>query len=52
MLILDAAWSHAGYLDKSELKTLRQADSMLSGHPTTALPFVDIASGSLGQVII
>jgi len=29
--------------------TLRQLDSDLEGHPTPRLPFVDVASGSLGQ---
>src|SRR5207245_6770653 len=28
---------------------LRQIDSDLEGHPTPRLPFVDVATGSLGQ---
>jgi transketolase len=43
--------ARAGYFDVSELKTFRQIDSRLQGHPTTheGLPGVRIASGSLGQ---
>lgn len=29
--------------------TLRKFDSDLEGHPTPRLPFVDVATGSLGQ---
>ena len=40
-----------GYFPIDELKTFRQIDSRLQGHPTTheKLPGVRIASGSLGQ---
>lgn len=43
--------ARAGYFDVSELKTFRQINSRLQGHPTTheGLPGVRIASGSLGQ---
>lgn len=43
--------AHAGYFEKSELKTFRKLNSRLQGHPTTHehLPGVRIASGSLGQ---
>ena len=43
--------AHAGYFDKSELKTFRQINSRLQGHPTTHehLPGIRVASGSLGQ---
>jgi transketolase len=34
---------------RDELTTLRQLDSDLEGHPTPRLPFVDVATGSLGQ---
>ncbi len=47
--ILYAAWSEAGYLPESELLNLRKIDSDLEGHPPTTLPFVDVATGSLGQ---
>src|SRR5690554_1479752 len=43
--------ARSGYFDVAELKTFRQIDSRLQGHPTThdGLPGVRIASGSLGQ---
>jgi transketolase len=43
--------ARSGYFDISELKTFRQIDSRLQGHPTTheGLPGIRIASGSLGQ---
>jgi len=49
--ILYAAWAEAGAFDRSELLTLRQLGSDLEGHPTPRLPFVDVATGSLGQGI-
>jgi transketolase len=49
--ILYAAWAAAGAFDRSELLTLRQLGSDLEGHPTPRLPFVDVATGSLGQGI-
>jgi transketolase len=47
--ILYAAWSEAGAIPKDELLHLREIDSDLEGHPTPRLPFVDVATGSLGQ---
>jgi transketolase len=47
--VLYAAWAEAGYLSADDLLTLRKIDSDLEGHPPTTLPFVDIATGSLGQ---
>jgi transketolase len=47
--LLYAAWAEAGYLDPSELLQLRKLESDLEGHPTPRLPFVDMATGSLGQ---
>src|SRR6266508_6234559 len=47
--ILYAAWAEAGAFDRRELLTLRQIGSDLEGHPTPRLPFVDVATGSLGQ---
>ena len=47
--LLYAAWAEAGLFDKSELVKLRTLSSDLEGHPTPRLPFVDIATGSLGQ---
>jgi transketolase len=47
--LLYAAWAEAGAFDRSALMTLRQIGSDLEGHPTPRLPFVDVATGSLGQ---
>jgi transketolase len=49
--LLYAAWAEAGAFDRGELLKLRRIDSDLEGHPTPRLPFVDIATGSLGQGI-
>jgi transketolase len=38
-----------GAITDSELMTFRQFGSRLQGHPTPALPWVDVATGSLGQ---
>ena len=47
--LLYAAWAEAGYIDPAELLQLRKLESDLEGHPTPRLPFVDMATGSLGQ---
>jgi transketolase len=47
--LLYAAWAAAGAFDRSKLLTLRRIGSDLEGHPTPRLPFVDVATGSLGQ---
>src|SRR5574341_1898595 len=47
--LLYAAWAEAGLFDKAELLKLRTLGSDLEGHPTPRLPFVDVATGSLGQ---
>lgn len=49
--ILYAAWAEAGAFDRRELLKLREIGSDLEGHPTPRLPFVDVATGSLGQGI-
>jgi transketolase len=49
--ILYSAWAEAGAFDRSELMKLRTIGSDLEGHPTPRLPFVDVATGSLGQGI-
>ena len=49
--ILYAAWAEAGLFPREELLKLRRFDSDLEGHPTPRLPFVDVATGSLGQGI-
>src|SRR3989441_7095042 len=47
--ILYAAWAEVGFLEREDLLKLRRIDSDLEGHPTPRLPFVDVATGSLGQ---
>ncbi len=47
--ILYSAWAEAGLFPREHLLTLRQLSSDLEGHPTPRLPFVDVATGSLGQ---
>ncbi|MGH3079677.1 MAG: transketolase [Gaiellaceae bacterium] len=39
----------AGVLSEEEFMTYRQFGSRLEGHPTPSLPWVDVATGSLGQ---
>src|ERR1051325_225039 len=47
--LLYAAWAETGLFPTDELLKLRQLGSDLEGHPTPRLPFVDVATGSLGQ---
>ena len=47
--ILYAAWAELGVISRESLLTLRRLDSDLEGHPTPRLPWVDVATGSLGQ---
>ncbi len=49
--VLYAAWAEAGVIPHEQLATLREIESDLEGHPTPRLPFVDVATGSLGQGI-
>ncbi|MFJ4965347.1 Transketolase [Streptomyces sp. ADI96-02] len=45
-------FSAAGAIEEDELlTTYRRAGSRLQGHPTPVLPWVDVATGSLGQGI-
>lgn len=45
-----AALAERGFFGKEHLKTLRQPDSILQGHPVKGkAPGVDMSSGSLGQ---
>jgi transketolase len=39
----------AGAISAEDLLTYRQFGSMLEGHPTPRIPWVDVATGSLGQ---
>jgi transketolase len=47
--LLYAAWAETGLFPVEELLKLRQFGNDLEGHPTPRLPFVDVATGSLGQ---
>lgn len=47
--LLYAAWAEAGLFPSTDLLKLRTLASDLEGHPTPRLPFVDMATGSLGQ---
>jgi transketolase len=49
--VLYTTLAHAGYFDKSELKTLRKLGSRLQGHPGKehGLPGIELSAGSLGQ---
>jgi len=49
--LLYAAWAEAGFVDRADVLRLRELDCDLEGHPTPRLPFVDVATGSLGQGI-
>jgi transketolase len=49
--ILYSAWAEAGAFPRADLLNLRKLGSDLEGHPTPRLPFVDVATGSLGQGI-
>ena len=47
--LLYAMYRAAGAISDEELMTYRKRGSRLEGHPTPALPWVDVATGSLGQ---
>jgi transketolase len=47
--LLYAMFKAAGAVSDDELLTYRQFGSMLEGHPTPIIPWVDVATGSLGQ---
>jgi transketolase len=47
--LLYAMFKAAGAITDEELMTYRQFGSMLEGHPTPLIPWVDVATGSLGQ---
>src|SRR5712691_346398 len=44
-----ALFKAAGAISDDELMTFRKLGSKLEGHPTPILPWVDVATGSLGQ---
>src|SRR5256714_2090486 len=47
--LLYSIFKAAGAISDEELLTLRKFGSRLEGHPTPVLPWVDVATGSLGQ---
>src|SRR6266536_4838863 len=47
--LLYAIFRAAGAIDEEELLTYRSFGSRHEGHPTPILPWVDVATGSLGQ---
>ncbi|MFF8277858.1 transketolase [Streptomyces lateritius] len=47
--LLYAMYRAAGVVGNDELLTFRRRGSLLEGHPTPRLPWVDVATGSLGQ---
>jgi transketolase len=47
--LLYSIYTVSGQISYEELMTLRQFGSRLEGHPTMKLPFVEAATGSLGQ---
>jgi transketolase len=47
--LLYACFKAAGAISDEELLSFRNLGSRLEGHPTPVLPWVDVATGSLGQ---
>jgi transketolase len=47
--LLYALYKAAGAIDDAEMLTFREFGSRMQGHPTPELPWVDVATGSLGQ---
>src|SRR5690242_9191636 len=47
--LLYAMFRAAGAITEEQLLTYRQFDSIFEGHPTPRIPWVDVATGSLGQ---
>jgi transketolase len=47
--LLYAMFRAAGVIDDQQLLSYRQIDSIFEGHPTPRIPWVDVATGSLGQ---
>jgi transketolase len=47
--LLYAIFRSVGAINDEQLMTYRQFGSILEGHPTPLIPWVDVATGSLGQ---
>jgi transketolase len=48
-VLLYAIYRAAGVVSDDDIARYRRHDSMLEGHPTPLIPWVDVATGSLGQ---
>lgn len=48
-VLLYAIYRAAGVVSDEEIASYRRHDSILEGHPTPRIPWVDVATGSLGQ---
>ena len=48
-VLLYAIYRAAGVVSDEDILRYRKHDSMLEGHPTPRIPWVDVATGSLGQ---
>ena len=47
--LMYSLWAAAGAVSEEELLTMRKFGSRLEGHPTPNFPYVEAATGSLGQ---
>lgn len=47
--LLYSVYKAAGAISDAEMLTLRKFGSRIEGHPVPVLPYVDVATGSLGQ---
>src|SRR5205085_9236035 len=47
--LLYSMYRAAGVISEEEILTYRQFTSIFEGHPTPRIPWVDVATGSLGQ---
>src|SRR6185436_15617879 len=47
--LLYAANAESGIISEKDVLSLRRLDSIYEGHPTPRIPWVDVATGSLGQ---
>lgn len=47
--ILYSAFFRSGIISEEQLLSLRLKGSLIEGHPVPKIPFVDVATGSLGQ---
>jgi transketolase len=47
--LLYAAYAESGIISEKDVLSLRRLDSIYEGHPTPRIPWVDVATGSLGQ---